>query len=91
MRDVRYLIVHAPSPKWQPGLPFFEQVGIQEHIGHFRKLLEAGKLELEGPFLDEHAGGVMTPAEGHGKPEIAEFANGDPAVASGLLRVAVAQ
>ena len=91
MRDVRYVIVHAPGPKWKVGLPLFEQDGVQEHIAHFRKLLEAGKLQLGGPFLDEHAGGMMIPAEGLSESEIVEFANADPSVVSGLLRVAVRQ
>ena len=89
MRDVRYVIVHAPGPAWEAGLPFSEQAGVQDHLAHFRSLLAAGKLHLGGPFLDEFAGGMMIPSEGLSEAEIVAFANADPAVRSGLLRVAV--
>ena len=91
MQDVRYVIVHSPGPTWKPGVPIFEQQGVQDHIAHFRKLLANGKLHMGGPFLDEYAGGMMIPAEGLAQAEIVEFANADPAVAAGLLRVAVRQ
>jgi uncharacterized protein YciI len=89
MRDIRYLVLHTPGPQWQPGRSLFEQEGVQEHVTHFRKLLAEGKLSLGGPFLDEFAGGMMIPTEGLSEAEITAFANADPAVASGLLRVAV--
>jgi uncharacterized protein YciI len=91
MRDIRYVVVHAPGPRWQQGLPIFEQDGIQDHIAHFRLWLEQGRLAIGGPFLDEHAGGMMIPSAGLGEAEITAFANADPAVKSGLLRVAVRQ
>lgn len=91
MRDIRYVVVHAPGPRWQHGLPIFEQDGIQDHIAHFRQWLEQGRLAIGGPFLDEHAGGMMIPSEGLSEAEITAFANADPAVKSGLLRVAVRQ
>lgn len=89
MRDTRFVIVHAPGPKWKPGAPVFEQDGVHEHISHYRTLLAEGKLHMGGPFLDEHGGGMMIPTEGLGRAEIEAFANSDPAVASGLLQVAV--
>lgn len=89
MQDVRYVIVHSPGPKWRLGVPIFEQQGVHDHLAHFRKLLADGKLYMGGPFLDEHAGGMMIPAAGLAEAEIVEFANADPAVAAGLLRVAV--
>jgi uncharacterized protein YciI len=89
MQDIRYVIVHSPGPKWQPGVPLFEQQGVHDHIAHFRKLLADGRLHMGGPFLDEHAGGMMIPTEGLAEAEIMAFANADPAVAAGLLRVAV--
>lgn len=89
MRDIRYLIVHSPGPKWQAGRPIFEQAGVQEHIAHFRQLLDDGRLLMGGPFLDEHAGGMMVSVEGVGEDEVTAVAHADPAVRSGLLRVAV--
>jgi len=89
MRDVRFVVLHAPGPKWKHGLPIFQQEGIQAHIDHYRQWLAAGKLCLGGPFLDGHAGGMMIPAEGLAEAEVSAFALADPAVAAGLLRVAV--
>ncbi len=89
MRDVRHVIVHSPGPLWKAGLPSFQQEGVQQHIEHFRQWLDAGKLALGGPFLDAAAGGMMIPAEGLGAEEIKAFAEADPTVVSGLLRVDV--
>jgi uncharacterized protein YciI len=89
MRDIRYVVLHAPGPRWKAGLPFFEQEGVQEHVAHFRQWLAEGKLALGGPFLDEHAGGMMISTEGLGEAQITAFAQADPAVRSGLLQVAV--
>ncbi|MFT3957084.1 MAG: hypothetical protein QM722_22715 [Piscinibacter sp.] len=91
MKDIRFVVLHAPGPTWRPGAPIFEQEGIHAHIGHYRQWLEEGKLELGGPFLDEHAGGMMIPVAGLSEAEITAFATADPAVASGLLQVAVRQ
>jgi len=91
MRDIRHVVVHAPGPRWKHGLPIFEQEGIQDHVAHFRQWLTQGKLAIGGPFLDEHGGGMMIPTEGLSEAEITAFANADPAVRSGLLRVAVRQ
>ena len=67
MRDIRYVVLHAPGPRWKAGLPFFEQEGVQEHVAHFRQWLAEGRLALGGPFLDEHAGGMMISTEGLGE------------------------
>jgi len=91
MGDVRYVVIHTPGPRWKVGRPIFEQEGVQQHVEHFRKLLVDGRLEMGGPFLDESAGGMMIPAAGVSESEIREFANADPTVASGLLRVEVRQ
>jgi len=89
MRDIRYVVVHTPGPAWRAGAPAFEQPGIQQHVAHFRRLLENGKLALGGPFLDEASGGMMISAAGLSEAEVTEFAHADPAVVSGLLQVQV--
>ena len=63
-RDVRYVVLHNPGPQWDKAKGPFEQPGLQEHINHYRKLLQDGKLELGGPFMDSAAGGMMIPAAG---------------------------
>jgi uncharacterized protein YciI len=85
MKDVRFVVIHTPGPNWVPGKPVFEQDGVREHVEHYRKLLEDGKLALGGPHLDAKGGGMMVPAAGVSEDEIAAFAAADPAVKSGLL------
>ena len=85
MQDIRFVVVHRPGPNWQPGVPIFQQPGLQAHVDHYRKLHDAGKLAIGGPFLDETSGGMMVPATGIGREEIEAFARDDPAVVSGLL------
>jgi uncharacterized protein YciI len=87
--DVRFVVIHSPGPRWQPGRPVFQQAGVQEHVEHYRRLLADGKLELGGPFMDAGGGGMMIPAVGVGRDELVAFAHADPAVISGLLRVEV--
>jgi hypothetical protein len=52
---MRYVVIHTPGPSWLPGTDMFEQPGLQDHVAHYRKLLEAGKLALGGPHLDGKA------------------------------------
>ena len=85
MKDIRFVVIHTPGPKWIAGKSLFEQPGVREHVEHYRTLLEAGKLALGGPHLDGKAGGMMIPAAGVSEAEIAAFAAQDPAVRSGLL------
>jgi uncharacterized protein YciI len=89
MRDIRFIVMHSPGALWQAGVPVMEQPGIAQHIEHFRTLLETGKLEMGGPFLDDAGGGMMIPSAGVSESEIAAFAHADPAVATGLLRVEI--
>ena len=82
---VRYLVVHLPGPLWRAGVAFQEQPGIQQHVQHYRKLHESGKLEKGGPFVEGAMGGMMIPVAGLGKEELRRFAAQDPAVKAGLL------
>ena len=63
----------------------FDQPGIRDHVEHYRKWLQAGKLDLGGPHLDARGGGMMIPVAGLALDEITKFAEEDPAVKSGLL------
>ena len=84
-RPVRYVVLHKPGPKWRYGVDFREQDGVGEHVQHYLKLHEQGKLELGGPFLIGDAGGMMIPTKDVSQEEIQAFAAADPAVQSGLL------
>ncbi len=85
VKDIRFVVLHTPGPKWLPGKTLFEQPGVSEHVEHYRKFLEAGKLALGGPHIDGKAGGMMIPAAGVSEEEITKYAAEDPAVKSGLL------
>lgn len=85
MKDVRFVVLHRPGPRWQAGVPLFEQPGLAEHIGHYREWLAQGKLMAGGPYLDDTAGGMMIPEPGVTEDDMRAFALRDPAVVSGLL------
>lgn len=91
MTDVRFVIVHKPGPAWKPGIPVFEQAGLQQHVDHYRAALEAGRLALGGPFLDAGGGGMMIAAPGATEGEMTALAASDPTVQSGLLTFEVRQ
>lgn len=89
MQDIRHVVFHRPGPAWQPGRSLFEQPGVRGHVAHYRQWLEAGKLTLGGPHLDEAGGGMMIPAAGLDADEVRRFAEADPAVLDGTLVVEV--
>lgn len=82
---IRYVVFHRPGPAWQHGVDFREQDGVREHIQHYLKFHEQGKLELGGPFLLADAGGMMVATRDVSQEELEDFAAADPAVRSGLL------
>ncbi len=85
MSSVRYVVFHTPGPKWQQNIDFREQEGVGEHVQHYLKLHEQGKLELGGPFLLPDAGGMMVATKEVSQDELDAFAASDPAVEAGLL------
>lgn len=84
-RPIRYVVFHRPGPTWRPGVDFREQAGVGEHVHHYLKLHEQGKLEFGGPFLLQEAGGMMVAAKEVSHEELDAFAAADPAVQSSLL------
>ncbi|MEP7283901.1 MAG: hypothetical protein ABI696_18125, partial [Rubrivivax sp.] len=59
MHATQFVVVHTPGPAWKPGIPAFEQDGLQLHVAHYAQLLKEGKLVMGGPFLDAKSGGIM--------------------------------
>ena len=84
-RPIRYVVLHKPGPKWQYGIDYREQPGVNEHVQHYLKFHEQGKLELGGPFLVPDVGGMMVAVKEVSQAELEAFAVADPAVQSGLL------
>jgi uncharacterized protein YciI len=85
MSNIRYVVFHKPGPQWRYGIDFREQTGVGQHVQHYLKLHEQGKLELGGPFLLQDAGGMMIATKDVSQAELEAFAASDPAVQSGLL------
>jgi len=83
------VVFHFPGPAWVPGLPMFGQPGLQAHVDHYRALVESGQLGAGGPFLDDDGGGMMIIRPGMPVEDLVAFAENDPAVRCGLLRVAI--
>jgi len=84
-RPICYVVFHRPGPKWESGVDFREQDGVGQHVQHYLKFHEQGKLELGGPFLLQDAGGMMVATKDVSPEELDAFAASDPAVRSGLL------
>lgn len=84
-RPIRFVIIHKPGPKWQSGVGYRQQEGVGEHVQHYLKLHEQGKLQLGGPFLLPDMGGMMVTTKEVSQEEIEAFAADDPAIKSGLL------
>ncbi|MCE9658454.1 MAG: hypothetical protein K8R60_07835 [Burkholderiales bacterium] len=85
MKAPQFVVMHIPGPAWKPGVPVFEQDGLDLHVGHYASLHAEGKLHMGGPFLDPRSGGMMIAAPGVEEDELRAFAAADPAVRSGLL------
>ena len=84
-RPIRYVVFHKPGPKWEYGLDFREQAGVGDHVQHYLKLHEQGKLEFGGPFLIQDVGGMMVATQDVSQEELDAFAAANPAVQAGLL------
>ncbi len=85
---IRFVVFHKPGPSWQQGIDFRQQPGVQDHVQHYLKFYEDGKLALGGPFLD-NSGGMMVPTPDVSLEDMKAFAESDPAVKSGLLIVEI--
>jgi uncharacterized protein YciI len=81
---IQYVVFHKPGPKWQKGVDFRQQPGVEDHVAHYMKLYNDGRLAMGGPFLD-NTGGMMIAALGETQDSLSKFAAEDPAVKSGLL------
>jgi len=88
---VKQVVFHSPGPNWKTGGNFQEQSEevVLEHVEHYRKFHEQGKLSLGGPYTDIDSGGMMIADESVNREELEKFAASDPAVKAGILRYEV--
>jgi uncharacterized protein YciI len=77
-----FAIVYEPGPKWAKGVEIFEQ-DLQEHGEYMQKLLDAGKLELGGPFSDSSGGMAIILVDG--EDEASGILEADPAIKKGIF------
>ncbi len=89
MKDIRHVVFHKPGPKWDHGKSFFDQEGLDGHVGHYHQLLTQGKLFAGGPYLDDKSGGMMIPVAAMTEEQVRDFAEADPCVKSGLLVIEI--
>ena len=78
--SIRYVVFRRPGTRWQRGLDFHEQTGVRDHVQHYLKSHEQGKLEFGGAFLLQDAGGMMVATKEVSQVELEAFAAADPAV-----------
>ena len=86
--DIRYLVMFTPGSSWQPGVDFRDQDGFGDHVRHWAKAQDDGKIEIGGGFLDG-SGAMMIPMAGQLEGEIDAWAAEDPAVVSGLFSYSI--
>jgi len=79
-RSIRQVVFHLPGPKWQPDIDYREQEGVGQHVRHYLKFHEQGKLELGGPCLLQDAGGMMIATKEVTREDLEAFAAANPAV-----------
>jgi uncharacterized protein YciI len=82
---IHYVVFHKPGPAWQYEVDFRGQEGVGQHVQHYLKLHQEGKLELGGPFLVPDTSGMMVATKEVSQEELEAFAASDPAVQIGLL------
>jgi uncharacterized protein YciI len=104
--EIRCVIIHRAGKAWDPSVGMFQQPWIvknpgenrdeETHVGHYRKLLDEGRLALGGPFIEGGAVagvvvGMMIAVPGVSKDDLETFAADDPAVKSGTLEFEIRQ
>lgn len=84
-----YVVFLARGPKWTPQETHETKRIQEEHLANIRKMFEAGKLILAGPFTDGgNLRGIFVLQVGS-LEEAKTLADADPAVKAGLLTVEV--
>lgn len=92
MNGPLYVLLHRAGPGWVPGAGFREQPGVGLHVGFMQELHAAGHLVLGGPYADQPGpdGLVgMAITDFATQQEAEEWAQRDPSLTAGLLRVEV--
>lgn len=78
-----YTVIYRRGRTWTAGIPFFEQIGVEEHRHFLIEQFRAQRLKYGGPFLDDTGGVAIFRSESCEGLE--ELINSDPTVAGGLL------
>jgi uncharacterized protein YciI/ketosteroid isomerase-like protein len=81
-----FALVFRPGPAWVRGAPVGAQP-LAPHLAHMKRLWQAGRLVLAGPFLDDRGG--LAVIEAGSLEEAMRVLAADPAVASGVMTAEV--
>jgi uncharacterized protein YciI len=77
-----FVVIYRPGPAWQAGQPMSEQ-GLLPHGRYYRSLLDAGRLQAGGGFVDSDGGlAILRAAD---LAEARAIVEADPAVTSGIF------
>lgn len=82
---VLQLIEHTPGPRWEVGVGFGDQPGVEHHLATMRGWLDSGRLVMGGPFVDDEGGGTAV-VRFDTLAEADAAAQADRAVVEGLLQ-----
>ncbi len=78
------VVFHSQGSNWPEGGLDMSDPRVQAHAAHFGKELEAGRLEIGGPFPG-HGVGMMVFKSGVEMEHVQSVAETDPAVEAGII------
>jgi uncharacterized protein YciI len=82
------IVEHRPGSAWVHDVPFREQPGVELHFATMKSWLDAGRIVVGGPFLDDLGGGVIV-TRFDSLDDAVTAAGADAAVHAGLLTFTV--
>jgi uncharacterized protein YciI len=88
MASTHQIVEHKPGPQWLLGVPFREQPGVDAHFATMKSWLDAGRIVVGGPFLDDLGGGMIV-TRFDSIDDATAAAASDAAVLAGLLTFSV--
>jgi uncharacterized protein YciI len=77
----------APRPTFALDMTEEERAIMGRHAHHWQPLVDAGRMVVFGPVLDDTGSWGLGVIEADDEDELRAFAAGDPAVTSGIARM----
>ena len=79
--------LQAPRPNFALDMSEEEREIMGRHAAYWQPLVEAGRMVVFGPVLDDTGSWGLGVVEADDEDEIRAFANGDPVVTTGTARI----